>query len=757
MEEHGPTITPDPPPFGEIDDLVDRRVGRFQVEAVIGRGGSAVVYRAHDPTLERPVALKVLSSTDPTMVARFRREASAQARLTHDHICPVYDVGEEHGRCYIAMAYVDGATLGAAAETMPTEGIVSVVADIADALHVAHREGLIHRDVKPSNILVSTDDGEWHGWITDFGIVLEFAREDLTVEGSTIGTPGFMAPEQVHADRCGFDRRTDVYGLGATLFFALCGRPPFEGLGYMTLVDIVNKEAPAVRSLRPQVPADLETIVAKCLEKDPARRYDSAASLAEDLRAFLDGRPIAARRADWRYRLTRLVRRNRALSAVIAIALVVVLTVAGVASVRVWEARQEAAWAETFATDVREMEAIVERTSMLPKHDIRPSLAEVRHRMERIREDMEEGGAPARAAGHHALGRGHLALREYRQAREHLDRALELGARTPDLDYARGLALGRLYQQASERAMGSDPAVRQARLGAIRAEFREPALASLGRSVDLGPARRAHVEGLIALYEGRFDDALDLAGRALEADPSFHRAELLSAEALLELGESQFSAGSLEASSESYARAHAALQRAALIGRSDPAVYHLLCRWRTMVLESAIRRGMAAPEDFEQAAAQCREAISVNPEDAPILASAAELHWRWGIHLIGVGEDPTLVLETSAELAERAVEIDPLNGSALNSLGVALSKLGVHEMKTGGDPAPSLERAIGAFDRALALEAMGHELLSNRGLAKWRMASGPCPKAGMAWSGWMTPPGTSRRRSPSPTGIPVRG
>jgi tetratricopeptide (TPR) repeat protein/predicted Ser/Thr protein kinase len=721
MGDPDQTVTPGGGPAGDEESPPFSHVGRFEVETEIGRGGSAVVYRAHDPTLERPVALKVLSSTDPTMVARFRREASAQARLIHDHICPVYDVGEDHGRCYIAMAFVDGRTLGQAAGDMSLESVVSVVADIADALHVAHREGLIHRDVKPSNILVGADDGGRHGWITDFGIVLEPAGEDLTADGATLGTPGFMAPEQVHADRRSFDRRTDVYGLGATLFSALCGRPPFEGVGFMTLVDIVNREAPRLRSLRPEIPPDVETIVAKCLEKDPSRRYESAAALADDLRAFLDGRAITARRADWRYRLRRAIARHRALSAVVAVAVLAVVTASGLASHGVWQARQAARWSEAFARDVREMEATVERAFMLPRHDIRPALSEVRGRMERIRTDMERGGAPARASGHHALGRGHLVLREYRQAREHLDRALDLGAQAPDLEYARGQVLGQLYQQAAERVLGGDREARESRLDAIRDEYRDPALASLGRCVGLDPARRTHVEGLIALYEGRTDAALGLAEQALGEDSSFYRAELLAAEALLDQGESQFSEGALEASVRSYAAAGEALHRALVIGRSDPAVFHLLCRWRTMELESGIRRGTATVTDFEEAAAQCRAAVSINPEDAPILASSAELHWRWGIHQIGVGEDPAPVLERSAALAERAVAIDPLNGTALNSLGVALSKLGVHELKSGRDPSAPLTRAIQAFDRAVAMEAYGHELLSNRGLAKWRM------------------------------------
>lgn len=314
----------DPEPEDEEPPESDER---FEIGDCLGEGGMARVYHAFDRQLGRPVALKILRTRDPETPRRLLREARAQARVRHDHVLDVYETGELGGRPYVAVRYAAGGTL-AEASGLPLEQKVRLVAQAAEGLHAAHREGLLHGDVKPSNVLVErTPDGDLRAWIGDFGIAVE-----LTAEGertALAGTPRFMAPELRRRERA--DRRADVYSLGVTLFQVLAGRPPpiDVGRGWVALHDAA-----------PGLPPDLTAVIARCLAHDPADRYPSARAVAEDLRRFLDGDVVEAYANRRAYRWARFAARHRRLlavagvSAVLLVAALLVAAVMGVRAVR---------------------------------------------------------------------------------------------------------------------------------------------------------------------------------------------------------------------------------------------------------------------------------------------------------------------------------------------------------------------------------------------------------------------------------------
>ncbi|MHC5079914.1 MAG: serine/threonine-protein kinase [Planctomycetota bacterium] len=274
----------------------DRRLGKYRVLEEIGRGGMGIVYKAFDPDLKRTVALKVIISGEDASkeaIERFRREAEAVAKLGHHpNIVPVHEVGAEKNRHFIAMHFVEGKSL----DDMITDGEVAprraakIARKIASALAHAHAKGVLHRDVKPANILV-TSSGEPQ--ITDFGLARDVESDSaLTQSGTTMGSPSYMPPEQADGRLEAIDARSDVYSLGAALYEMLVGRPPFEGATMINVIRKVIMEEPASpRQWNPSVPRDLETICLKCLEKDPERRYASAEVLGEDLRRFLESEP----------------------------------------------------------------------------------------------------------------------------------------------------------------------------------------------------------------------------------------------------------------------------------------------------------------------------------------------------------------------------------------------------------------------------------------------------------------------------------
>ena len=275
-------------------------LGDYELLEEVGRGGQGVVFRARQKSLDRTVALKVIRLgqwASKAHLKRFRLEAEAAAKLEHPGIVPIHEVGERDGSCYFSMKFVEGGQLDEVVrrQPMPIRRAVELIAKVARTVHYAHEHGILHRDVKPGNILLDAK-GEPH--LTDFGLArLVESESSVTQTLDVLGTPSYMAPEQAVGNNAAVSSATDVYGLGAVLYQLLTGQPPFAGgATYETIKLLLDTEPRPPRLLNPKVDRDLSTICLKCLEKDPKRRYSSALALAEDLERWLKHEPIAARR-----------------------------------------------------------------------------------------------------------------------------------------------------------------------------------------------------------------------------------------------------------------------------------------------------------------------------------------------------------------------------------------------------------------------------------------------------------------------------
>jgi serine/threonine protein kinase len=316
--------------------------GDYELLEEVGRGGQGVVYRARQKSLNRIVALKVIGLghwATEAHLKRFRREAEAAARLDHSGIVPIYEVGERDGSCYFSMKLVEGGQLDQVAksatadssrgerEPMPIRQAVAMIAKVARTVHYAHEHGILHRDIKPGNILLD-QKGEPH--LTDFGLArLVETESTVTRTLEVLGTPSYMAPEQAVGNNELVSGVTDVYGLGAVLYQLLTGQPPFAGgTTYETIKLLLDTEPRQLRALNSKIDRDLSTICLKCLEKDPKRRYSSALALAEDLERWLKHEPILARHTGILTRGKKWVRRNPT-SALLAASLVALAASAG--------------------------------------------------------------------------------------------------------------------------------------------------------------------------------------------------------------------------------------------------------------------------------------------------------------------------------------------------------------------------------------------------------------------------------------------
>jgi len=307
-------------------------LGDYELLEEIGRGGQGVVFRARQKSLNRTVALKVISLgqwASKVHLKRFRREAEAAASLDHPGIVPIYEVGERDGQCYFSMKFVEGGQLDEVVRRTPmsTRQAAELIAKIARTVHYAHEHSILHRDIKPGNILLD-QKGEPH--LTDFGLArLIESESSITQTLDVLGTPSYMAPEQAVGNNAAVNSTTDVYGLGAVLYQLLTGHPPFAGgTTYETIKLLEDTEPRSPRLWNPKIDRDLSTICLKCLEKDPKRRYSSALALAEDLERWVKHEPILARRIGIFARGKKWVQRNPT-SALLAASLIALAAAAG--------------------------------------------------------------------------------------------------------------------------------------------------------------------------------------------------------------------------------------------------------------------------------------------------------------------------------------------------------------------------------------------------------------------------------------------
>src|SRR5881394_3128410 len=307
-------------------------LGDYELLEEVGRGGQGVVFRARQKSLNRIVALKVISLgqwASKVHLQRFRLEAEAAARLEHPGIVPIHEVGERDASCYFSMKFVEGGQLDEVArrEPIPIRRAVELIAKVARTVHYAHEHGILHRDIKPGNILLD-QKGEPH--LTDFGLArLVESESSVTHTLDVLGTPSYMAPEQAVGNNAAVSSVTDVYGLGAVLYQLLTGHPPFAGgATYETIKLVLETEPRQPRVLNPKIDRDLSTICLKCLEKDPQRRYSSALALAEDLEHWLRHEPIRAHRTGIFARGRKWVRRKPAVVAVITLSLALAAAIA---------------------------------------------------------------------------------------------------------------------------------------------------------------------------------------------------------------------------------------------------------------------------------------------------------------------------------------------------------------------------------------------------------------------------------------------
>jgi serine/threonine-protein kinase len=728
-------------------------IGRYLLLDQLGIGGMGVVYKAYDPELDRQIALKLLRFGEREESAhrdRLLREAQALARLQHPNVIAVHDVGTFRGDVFIAMELVEGQTLRRWLDEGPhsPREILEVFLAAADGLQAAHHAGLIHRDFKPDNVMVG-NDGRVR--VLDFGVArmqadaspADASAKDrtapprsgdsdapqaetaeprptdgsvsatdstgkprqklldtpLTHAGTIVGTPRFMPPEQ-HLGK-EIDASADQFSFGVSLYWALYKQFPFDSTESV-FEGRVSEPNPG------RVPRWLHPVLVRSLAAKPAERFPSMAALSSALRAD----PGEARR-----------RWLRAALLIIATMVAAVAVIMGGLALKSRRAvAEQARLAQQFGQEVERIGAISRYSASLPLHDTQQEMVVIRERMERLKERMRMLGALAEGPGHEALGRGYLALERYGEALSELDAAYRTGYRSPELAYALGMVHGKLYERAlDELKKTHDEKMNVARRDQIARAHRDPALKYLKEAevhegqLLVGIDAPEYVEGLIALYERRFEDALVLAKKAGKRVLWLYEARTLEGDIHFAAGKELFLKGDVDGALAERERAGAAYRAAVDAARSGATAYLGDCRRLVDEVrwENALDRSPEAT--LKRAVSACTDAATARPDDPTPFAAQATAWLALGHYQELHSVNPTAAQEEAIRLGERALSLDPRHYRSVWVIGDAYFGLGSHLQDRGGDPRVFYGKAIEEAQKAIQInqaDSDGYSLAS---------------------------------------------
>jgi tetratricopeptide (TPR) repeat protein len=670
-------------------------LGRYELLEELGRGGMGVVYKARQKGVNRLVALKMIGSgpwTTPSDLQRFRLEAAAIAEMDHPHIVPLYEVGEEEGQPFYSMKWVEGGSLAARIEKYrdrPRDA-VRLLLTVARAVEHAHQHGILHRDLKPGNILIDSH-GQPH--VTDFGLAKKLEPSSTssgiqtvpaapTLSGTALGTPSYMAPEQARNARA-VTTAADVYSLGAILYEMLTGQPPFRRATSMeTILDVLERDPEAPSELCEEVDDDLDTICLKCLQKEPGNRYSSAAALADDLQRYFNGETIQARPVGRVERFARWCQRQpvvAGLSAAVIVSVVVGLTLVLVHWQRAEEERDRAENEKLIAKEERETAEKQRKRATEEEETAKKALKdaeEAKKQAEKEKKRAEDEGLRAKRA-----------LKEAEeakiQAQKEQQRADKQRLETDEAYREAHRLINKYCIQFSEEKLKQYPALRSLRMELLRAGLKH--YQDFLKRNEQDPRWRKEIASthfLIGVLQGdlgkrrealtAYVEALKRFRELASENPGEDDMTMWIAETLFNMASHQGALGDLTAQRDSLVECRAIVEQHKKKRPNDSAVESFLSKLinNENGLEGVLGRPENPPVKAEQVVAMRRKLLEKSPGNADFQAALAGglSNLALAYNRIGRSKDALNAFEEARGLIEKLLEQDPDNGSLKRDL-----------------------------------------------------------------------------------------
>lgn len=654
---------------------------RYEPQRILGEGAFGMVVLVHDRVLGRPVALKFIHP-DRRKSVPLLREAKLLASLDHPHVCKVYEVGEVDGQPYIAMPFIDGTTLEEAApgilkEPNGIQKLVGLMAKTAEAVWYAHAQGLLHRDLKASNILITQGSGsQAEPVILDFGLAASLGEEP------------------------GMDMRHDVWALGETLYTLLGGKPSASGPSSLASDPSSAEPRPPLSALGLSLPKELEAILAKVLDPLPERRYASALAFAQDLRALLDYRPVEALPIGALSRTLLWARRNRALAASISVATLLVLGLGTSQVILERRATRTLLYTQRFTREAEQIESLLHQVFAMPLGDVPGFLAQVRQRIKDLEAEAPRLPRSGRAALSYAVGRAHLSLGALASAKAAFDQAAALGFSGAELDYYRGMAYAQVFLS---EIQGLTDKAREAKLKELGPTLLEPARRWLrqGRTLTLGDSDLGGA--FLAAMENRLEDVLTLVRASQGSHPYAWEPLLLEGWVHRFRAAEALKLGQLPATQTNLQAWETVLVRAETLGRSCPSV--AADRLAFVQTQQRLRMigGHFSEVDFGEVEKAGKAVLVMAPDNWRALGSLSDACYSMAELRRSQSQDQIPYLQQAIDYAQRGIRSNPGSSWLWTLLGDALDDFSKPPGLTPEERMDRVNRSIEAYRKSLAL------------------------------------------------------
>ncbi len=686
---------------------IDAEIGHWTIKKPIGKGGMSIVYlvQRNDEQLNQEAALKVIPNglASKTMVDRFMRERQILSDLNHQNIAKLYDAGvTAEGVPWFFMELVDGEDIISYAlnNSLNIEQRIVLIRQVCDALAYAHSKGIVHRDIKPTNIIVTKNKVIK---LLDFGIASSEQEQSLTMTGAVIGTPGYMSPEQAKGLSHEIDRRSDIFSLGVLLYKLIKHDMPFRAESISEISYKIIHDEPTL--LGNQIPVELQAITFKCLEKKVENRYASIKYLQEDLDAYLRGDVVSARKVTLAGRLYKKIKKHPFLSAFIFAA--VVSTILGISYgiYQSFESIKKLQVSEKYLAKTQELKAKIRRSHMMPLHSVETEYQQVEKEIEKLKTEIENNDIDHSGLSYFALGEAYFNMKSFSTALEYYQKAQEKGWKSKELSSGLGFTLLAKWTKDKKQANAiTNIDEKKVFLDALRKETYTPAIEHL-KQAQQGATDVNFLAARLAYVEEDYDKALEFVEKEILINPWHYEALRLASEVYLfkfkQVGREQ----GYDVATKYLDLSNLKLEQSINIGRSDP--YNYTSRCTNASIDVQIKKMLKLDEElllaFDKGTKYCLGALELKPLAHSPWSSLNILYNTKAWYLESQGMSAVDTYKEALQVTNNGLAIHPEDFHLLSYKIKPLLKLADYAITENKDPKGYYQQAIQSAKLAVTI------------------------------------------------------